>query len=153
MLWPVGLISWGVGLGFGVGLARFTLSEAIAFAVHLKDVDVMGHTVEERTGQAFRPKGFGPLVEWQVAGDPLPAGDCATIAERERCSPLIALRDQLEQKLGAGFAERHEAQLVNNQKLVAICPALRKGAGLVLPVCNTDAPLGRSLCDRLPGNG
>jgi len=46
MLWPVGLISWDVG--FGVGLARFTLSEAIAFAVHLKDVDVMGQTVEER---------------------------------------------------------------------------------------------------------
>jgi len=35
----------------------------------------------------------------------------------------------------------------------AICPAPAKGAGLVLPVCNTDAPLGRSLCDRLPGNG
>ena len=80
MLWPVGLISWDVGLGFGVGQARFTLSEAIAFAVHLKDVDVMGQTVEERTGQTFGPKGFGPLVEWQVAGD-------------QRCTPLIALRD------------------------------------------------------------
>jgi hypothetical protein len=26
------------------------LTEAIAFAVHLKDVDVMGQAVEERTG-------------------------------------------------------------------------------------------------------
>jgi hypothetical protein len=29
------------------------------------------------------------------------------------------LRDQLEQEFSAGFAERHEAQLVDNQQLVA----------------------------------
>jgi len=31
----------------------------------------------------------------------------------------MALRDQLEQEFGAGFAERHEAQLVNDQQFVA----------------------------------
>ena len=31
-------------------------------------------------------------------------------------APLVALRDQLEQKLGAGLAQRHEAQLVDYQQ-------------------------------------
>jgi hypothetical protein len=32
---------------------------------------------------------------------------------------LIALRDQLEQQLSASFAERHEAQLIDYQQVVA----------------------------------
>ena len=46
-------------------------------------------------------------------------GDCATIAEMECRAPRIALCDQLEQEFGAGFAERHQAQFVNDQQLVA----------------------------------
>lgn len=91
--------------GFG-GFSRLALCQAIAFAVHLEDVDVMGQPVEKGAGQAFRAEGFRPFVEWQVAGD---HGGAA----------LIALRDQLEQQLGPGLGERHEAQLVDDEQLDA----------------------------------
>jgi hypothetical protein len=34
----------------------------------------------------------------------------------------------------------------------AICPALGKAAGLMMPYADTEAPLGRLLCNRLPGS-
>jgi hypothetical protein len=83
MLWPVGLISWDVGLGFGVGLTRFTLPEAIAFAVHLKDVHVVDQPIEECAGQAFGSEGFRSFIEGQIAGD-----QCRGV--------LIAMRYQVE---------------------------------------------------------
>ena len=79
------------------------MAEPIAVAVHLEDVDVVGQPIEQCAGQAFGAEGFGPLVEWQVAGD-------------HRGTALIALRDQLEQQFGAGFAERDEAQFVDDQQ-------------------------------------
>ena len=53
---------------FGVGLpgAAFALFEAVAVAVHLEDVDVVGQAVEERTGQPLGGEHAGPLVERQV---------------------------------------------------------------------------------------
>ena len=63
----------------------------------------MGETVEQCPGQALGAEGPGPFVERKVGGD-------------ERGAPLVALRDQLEQKLGAGLAQRHEAQLVDDQQ-------------------------------------
>ena len=39
--------------------------EAVAVAVHLQDVDVVGEPVQQRAGEAFRPKYLGPLVEEQ----------------------------------------------------------------------------------------
>ena len=50
-------------------LAGFALTEAVTFAVHLKDVHMVGQPVEECAGQAFGSKGFRPFVEGQVAGD------------------------------------------------------------------------------------
>lgn len=49
--------------------------------------------------------GERPFVKRQVAGD-------------QRGTPFVALRDQLEQQLGAGLAQGHEAQLVDDQELV-----------------------------------
>ena len=72
-------------------------------SVGIEDVDVMGETVEQRPGQALGAEGLAPFVEREVGGD-------------ERGAPLVALRDQLEQKLGAGLAQRHEAQLVDDQQ-------------------------------------
>ena len=63
----------------------------------------MGKAVEQYPGQALGAEGLGPFVEREVGGD-------------ERGAPLVALRDQLEQKLGAGLAQRHEAQLVDDQQ-------------------------------------
>ena len=44
------------------------LLEAVAVAVHLQDVDVMGEAVEESAGEAFRTEDLGPFFEGQVAG-------------------------------------------------------------------------------------
>ena len=51
----------------------------------------MGETVEQRPGQALGAEGPGPFVEGEVGGD-------------ERGAPLVALRDQLEQKPGSAKA-------------------------------------------------
>ncbi|CUH34252.1 hypothetical protein JSE7799_01047 [Jannaschia seosinensis] len=64
----------------------------------------MCQPVEQCAGQAFGAEGFGPFVERQVAGD-------------HRGAALIALRDQLEQELCAGLAQRHEAQFVDDEQL------------------------------------
>ena len=42
-----------VGVGLRLVLAGLALAEAVAVAVHFKDVDVMGEAVEQRAGQAF----------------------------------------------------------------------------------------------------
>ena len=39
------------------------MCEAIAVAVQLEDVDVMGQPVEQRAGEPFRAKDLGPFVE------------------------------------------------------------------------------------------
>ena len=60
---------WRFGSGIFAGLARAALREAIAFAIHLKDVDVVGQPVEERAGKPLGAEGLGPFVEGQIAGD------------------------------------------------------------------------------------
>ena len=42
--------------------------EAVAFAVHFQDVDVMGEAVQQRPGEPFRAEDLGPLVEEKVDG-------------------------------------------------------------------------------------
>ena len=87
------------------------LIEAVALAVHLEDVDVVGEAVERRPGEALGAEHLGPLVERQVGGDQ----DRAT---------LVALAEHLEQQLSAGLGQRHEAEFVDDQELVAGEPLL-----------------------------
>ena len=96
MLWPVRAKYLRCWCGLRLALAGLALAEAVTFAVHFKNVHVVGQAVQKRTGQAFGAKGFGPLVEGQIAGDQCRAA-------------FIALRDQFEQEFGACFAERHKA--------------------------------------------
>ena len=42
--------------------------EAVALAVHLQDVDVVGEPVQQRAGETLRAEDLGPLVEGQVGG-------------------------------------------------------------------------------------
>ena len=72
-----------------LALAPLTLFEPIAVAVHFEDVDVVGQSVEQRTGQPLGPEHAGPLVERQIAGD-------------DGGAALVALAEDLEQQLGAG---------------------------------------------------
>ena len=52
--------------------------EAVAVAVHLQDVDVVGEAVQQRAGEAFRPEDRSPCVEGQIGG-------------HQHRSPLVAL--------------------------------------------------------------
>ena len=81
---------------------RPALRQAVGFAVHLQDVDVVGQAVEERAGETFLAERGGPLVERQVGCN-------------DGGAALIALTDQLEQQFRAGSGERDEAKLVDNQ--------------------------------------
>ncbi len=82
------------------------LFEAEAVAVHLEDVDVVGEAVEQCAGEALRTKDLGPLGEGQVAG------------EHGRAA-LVALAEHLEEQLGSGLRQRHEAEFVDDEQLIA----------------------------------
>ena len=57
------------GCRSGRGLAGFlAVFEAIAVAVELEDVDVMGQPVEQRAGEAFGAEDLGPFVEGEIRG-------------------------------------------------------------------------------------
>ena len=47
----------------GGGFSRLAPGQAIAFAIHLEDVDVVGQPVEERPGQALGSECLGPFIE------------------------------------------------------------------------------------------
>src|ERR1035438_9361472 len=61
----VGLVGRRSGVG-GTALVP-ALLEAIAVAVHLQDVDVVGKAVEQGSGEAFGAEDLGPLLEGQVS--------------------------------------------------------------------------------------
>ena len=67
---------------------------------------MVGQPVEQRAGQALGGEHAGPLVERQIAGD-------------DGGAALVALGEHLEQQLGAGLGERHIAEFVDDQQLVA----------------------------------
>ena len=57
--------------------------EAVAVAVHLQDVDMVGEAVQQRSGQTFRPEDLGLFVEGQIGG-------------YHDGAPLVALAEDLE---------------------------------------------------------
>lgn len=59
-------------LRFSTGVSRpfvARLYEAIAVAIHLEDVDVVGDAAQQSAGQALGSQGLRPFVERKVAGD------------------------------------------------------------------------------------
>ena len=70
-------------------LASLALFEPITVAIHFEDLDVVGQSVEQRTGQPLGPEHAGPLVERQIAGD-------------DGGASFVALAEDLKQQLGAG---------------------------------------------------
>jgi hypothetical protein len=71
-------------------LSGTALSEAVAFAIHLENVDVVGDAIEQRTRQTFRSQRFGPFVKGKIAGD---EGRAAFVALRDQLDTRINLRD------------------------------------------------------------
>ena len=66
----------------------------------------MGQPVQNGAGEALCSEDLGLFVEGQVRGD----DDGAT---------FVALKYDLEEQFGAGFAEGNEAQLVDDQQFLA----------------------------------
>ena len=94
------------GCRSGCGRAGFlAVFEAIALAVQLHDVDVMGQPIEQRASQPLGAEDLGPFVEGQIRG------------HQRRCL-LVALGEDLEQQLGAGLRQRHVAELVDDQEIL-----------------------------------
>ena len=77
--------------------------EAVAVAVHLQDVDVVGEPVQQRAGEALRTEDLGPLIEGQVGGD-------------QDGAPLVALAEDLEEQFRHGGGQGDEAQFVDDQQ-------------------------------------
>jgi len=102
------------------GTASLALLEAVAVAVHLEDVDVVGEPVEQSAGQALGGEHAGPLVEGQIAGD-------------DGGTALVALAEDLEQQLGAARRQGDVTQLVDDQELVAGELALEAEETLLIP--------------------
>ena len=93
-------------LGFW-GIPPFlALFEAIALAVHFQDVDMVGQAIQQRSGQAFGTEDFRPFIERQIGGD-------------NHRAAFVTLRDGFEQKFGAGFRQRHEAEFIDDQQMLA----------------------------------
>ena len=71
------------------GGALPAVAEAVAVAVHLQDMDVVGEPVQQRAGEAFRSEHLGPLIEGQVGGD-------------QDGAPLAALAEDIEEQFRPG---------------------------------------------------
>ena len=66
----------------------------------------MGEPIEQSAGEAFGAKDLGPFLEGQVRGD---QGGAA----------LVALAEHLEQQLGSGLGQGHEAEFIDDEQLIA----------------------------------
>ena len=92
-------------LGVGVPFAA-ALLESEAVAVHFEAVDVVSEAVEQGSGESFGAEDLGPLLEGQVGCD-----QCG--------GPFVALAEDLEEQFGAGLGERHEAEFIDDEQLIA----------------------------------
>ena len=66
----------------------------------------MGEPIEQGAGQPFRAKNLSPFLERQVR--------C-----HHRCTAFVSLAEHLEEQLGAGLGQRHEAQFIDDEQFVA----------------------------------
>ena len=98
----------GVGSSAFGGRGPFAAAvlEAETVAIHLDNVNMMGKPVQQCAGEPFGAKDFGPLFEGKIAG-------------YQRRSAFIALAKGLEEQLGACLGQGDEAQLIDDEKLIA----------------------------------
>ena len=80
--------------------------EAVAVAVHLQDVDVVGEAVQQRSVQPLRAEDLGPFVEGQGGG-------------HHDGVPIVALAEDLEEQVRSGEGQGHVAQFVDDQQAEA----------------------------------
>ena len=61
--------AWRFLSGGSARLSGAALGQAVAFAVHLKNADMVGDAVEQRAGQTLGSQRFRPFVKRKIAGD------------------------------------------------------------------------------------
>lgn len=93
-------------MGFRSGVVAGLLREAIAFAVHLEDVVVMGQPVEERGGQPLGAEGLVPFIEGQIAGDQQ-LHSSHLLSDAQQPTFVSRLHQLVDQRGGGGEADRH----------------------------------------------
>src|SRR4029079_19517948 len=96
----VGARDLGPALSASAGL------QAVALAIHLEDMDMVGEPVEQRAREALRTEDAGPFVKGQVAG-------------HQHRTPLVTSAEDLEQQFRPGGRQRYVAELIDDQQLVA----------------------------------
>ena len=64
----------------------------------------MGQSIQQGRGHTFALEDLAPLAERQVAGE-------------QETGPFIPIREDLEQQLGAGAAEREVSQFITDQQI------------------------------------
>jgi hypothetical protein len=67
-------------------------------------MDTVGEAIEQRTGETLALENACPFLEWKVRRD-------------DGRSTLVALAEDLEQKLGASLGKRHIAEFVDDEEL------------------------------------
>ncbi len=67
---------------------------------------MVGEPIEQGVSQPLRAEDFGPLLERQVGND-------------QRRAAFIAQAEHLEEQLGAGLGQGHEAQFVDDEQFIA----------------------------------
>ena len=105
-----------------------TLLEAVALAVHLKDVNAVSEAVQQCAGEPLRAEYLGPLVEGQVGG-------------HQKWTSLAALAKGLQEEFGAGLGE-WDAVISCGADVIARHATCRMGAPR--GVRDTTASRGRS---------
>ena len=81
------------------------VSETVAFAVGLDDVDAVGESVEECAGESLVAEDLGPLLEGEVG-------------RHQNALPFVGTAEHLEEQLGAGLGEGHVAELIENEQML-----------------------------------
>ncbi len=89
----------------GSAAPTFRLLEPVAIAIHLKNVDVVGEPVEQRTGEPLGAEDRRPVFKGKIG-------------RHDDRAPLVALAEDLEQKFGAGRRQGHVSEFVNDQELI-----------------------------------
>jgi len=98
----------------------YGLLEPVAFAIHLKDVTMMSQPVQQGSGHLLPLKDLHPFAERKVAGN-------------KQAASLIAISEDLEQKLGSCSAEGKITKFITDQKLGSV-QLVQKSFQLILLV-------------------
>ena len=85
---------------------------SVGLALGGENVGVVDESVEKRCGEFFGTEDLHPLAEGKVAGD-------------DGGAPLVAIGEEVEEKLRLDFVERDEAELVQDQERHAAIAAMQ----------------------------